>query len=213
MFLLAEQAKHRSEEDNINLILNSEESLDKFWASQMDQKNIQNFIDTFAERKPKIVLSTSWRTLKNIKKWNEQFRKIKDWNFEIIDRTPSLEVKKEIQTINGYWRTNPRGLEIKTWIEENNYEGEYLIIDDDDDMLPEQKDFFIHTNTDIGFLKEDCKRILGNRTIRESVQNYSIMPLITTTETKDYSGNSTKNEFQTGSIPLTDSKTTETEEN
>ena len=57
------------------------------------------------------------------------------------------------------------------------------------------------------------KRILGNSTIRESVQNYSIMPLITTTETKDYSGNSTKNEFQTGSIPLTDSKTTETEEN
>ena len=59
MDFLGEQAKHRSEEDNINLILNSEESLDKFWASQMDQKNIQNFIDTFAERKPKIVLSTT----------------------------------------------------------------------------------------------------------------------------------------------------------
>ncbi len=162
MDFLGEQAKKRKEEDHINLVLNEEEELDKFWASQMDQKNIQNFIDIFAEKKPKIVLSTSWRTLKSVKKWNEQFNKIKDWGFEIIGKTPELETKTDLQTLNGYWRTNPRGLEIKTWIEENNYKGDYLIIDDDDDMLPEQKDFFIQTNTDIGFLKEDYTRKKGN---------------------------------------------------
>ena len=60
MNFLEEQDRKRREEDNINLVLNEEENLDRFWASQMDQKNIKEFMLAFEKKDVKIVLSTSW---------------------------------------------------------------------------------------------------------------------------------------------------------
>ena len=77
MNFLEEQDRKRREEDNINLVLNEEENLDRFWASQMDQKNIKEFMLAFEKKDVKIVLSTSWRRMKSIEDWNEQFKKIK----------------------------------------------------------------------------------------------------------------------------------------
>ena len=56
------------------------------------------------------------------------------------------------------------------------------------------------------------QRILANRTIRETVQNFGSTPLINTSETKDYNGNITKTQYQVGSVQNTESVTTETEE-
>lgn len=155
------RAKDPNLEKEIDLVLLTEENLDRMWASEMVMENIQNLIDSLQGYDVKIVLSTSWRAFKNIQKWNEQFLKIKGWTFEIIGKTPVLETETEMQTLNGYWRTNPRGLEIKTWLLENNYSGKYLILDDDDDMLPEHKENFIQTNSDLGLTKEDVKKIIA----------------------------------------------------
>lgn len=154
------RAKDPNLEKEIDLVLLTEENLDRMWASEMVMENIQNLIDSLKGIEVRIVLSTSWRSFKNIERWNEQFLKIKGWTFEIIGKTPVLETETEMQTLNGYWRTNPRGLEIKTWLLENNYGGKYLILDDDDDMLPEQKENFIQTNSDLGFSKKDKEKVI-----------------------------------------------------
>lgn len=65
----------------------------------------------------------------------------------------------------------PRGVEIKQWIDTNvhsdngkNWERKkigvdytYVILDDDSDMLLEQKDYFIRTCGDIGLTPSDVK--------------------------------------------------------
>ncbi len=49
--------------------------------------------------------------------------------------------------------TGARGTEIAHWLKMNG-EPPYLILDDDLDMLPEQKPFFVHTHEHDGFLWE-----------------------------------------------------------
>lgn len=178
MNFLEEQDRKRREEDNINLVLNEEENLDRFWASQMDQKNIKEFMLAFEKKDVKIVLSTSWRRMKSIEDWNEQFKKIKGWNFEIIGRTPELKTETQTRTLKGYWRTNPRGLEIKTWLERNKYEGKYLIIDDDDDMLPEHKNRFFQTNADVGFTIKDYVEQISNNIDRLDLEIKEIQGML-----------------------------------
>lgn len=57
----------------------------------------------------------------------------------------------------------PRGYEIEQWLEENNFKGKFIIIDDDSDMchlLP----FLIRTDCQLGFTIYDfnkAKRLLG----------------------------------------------------
>lgn len=54
------------------------------------------------------------------------------------------------------WRTENlnaiRGTEIKEWLDRHKNIKEYLILDDDNDMLPEQKDRFVKTDPMNGFL-------------------------------------------------------------
>ena len=153
--------KNINSEKEVDLILETEENLDQFWASEMVMANIQNFMDSLQGRDIRIVLSTSWKRMKTLEAWNEQFRKIKGWTWEIIGRTPNITEQIVMETVNGYQRTTPRGLEIKTWLSENNWQGRYLILDDDDDMLPEQKDSFIQTNSDLGFTIENKKNVIS----------------------------------------------------
>jgi hypothetical protein len=105
----------------------------------------------------KIVISSSWRknSLEEMKQmWHER-----DLPGEVIDCTPSLYLKKggSIQfwnnklsqhptpKIKGY--SIPRGAEIEYWIKnESKHFGEiesYVILDDDTDMLLNQKDNFV----------------------------------------------------------------------
>lgn len=48
-----------------------------------------------------------------------------------------------------------RGIEIKDWVEKNKPLS-YVILDDDNDMLPEQSDFFIQTNEVYGLTLQDA---------------------------------------------------------
>lgn len=83
-----------------------------------------------------IVVTSTWRWDRNYKECliNGGLRE----GIEILGRTPEL-------------RDQPRGAEIKKYIEEHTEIKYYVIIDDDSDMLPEQMDHFINTDTVVGF--------------------------------------------------------------
>jgi hypothetical protein len=95
----------------------------------------------------KIVISSSWRMGKSIKHFQSLFDSL-GGNFEVIGKTPNLK--------NGEV-TIPRGVEINEWIKlciKEEYFGEiaedfqhtlnYVILDDDSDMLLHQEKNFFH---------------------------------------------------------------------
>lgn len=79
----------------------------------------------------KVVLSSTWRKHAD---WEDYGPAL---DLPIIDRTPSC---------SGF-----RGEEIAKWLLEHPEVESYAIIDDDSDMLPEQKSFFVHTSGLDGF--------------------------------------------------------------
>ena len=76
----------------------------------------------------KLVLSSSWRGYK------EGEEEIEKQIYPIYDKTPHLDN-------NGI-----RGVEIKEWLKKHSDVETYAILDDDDDMLPEQKKNFFQTS-------------------------------------------------------------------
>ena len=68
----------------------------------------------------------------------------------------------------------PRGVEIKQWIDTNIHSDNmknwkrkklgvdynYVILDDDSDMLLEQKDNFVRTTSEIGLTDDDVKKAI-----------------------------------------------------
>jgi hypothetical protein len=81
-----------------------------------------------------IVLSSSWR-------------KNEDWQ----DIGPALELPIIDRTPSGWAPGQVRGHEIAEWLEAHPEVECYAIVDDDSDMLPEQKPFFVHTTHFDGF--------------------------------------------------------------
>lgn len=101
-----------------------------------------------------IVLSSTWRIHASWVELKYTF------NLPIIDRTPKLQFGEDR---NG----EGRGIEIQRWLEANaEMRGveKYVIVDDDQDFLKEQKEFFVHTSYLDGLSFADfmkMKRILG----------------------------------------------------
>ena len=83
-----------------------------------------------------IVVTSTWRFDNNYKECliNGGLRE----GIQILGRTPSFS-------------DAPRGAEIKAYLKEHPEIKYYVIIDDDADMLPDQFDHFIQTDTVIGF--------------------------------------------------------------
>ena len=54
-----------------------------------------------------------------------------------------------------------RGMEIKEWLTKNGkHVNHYAIIDDMDNMLPEQKSHFVRTDSEIGISKDEVKKVI-----------------------------------------------------
>jgi hypothetical protein len=83
-----------------------------------------------------IVVTSTWRWDSNYKDCliNGGLRP----GIEILGKTPTI-------------MNQPRGVEIKTYLEEHPEINYYIIIDDDLDMLPEQIGHFIKTDPYVGF--------------------------------------------------------------
>ena len=99
----------------------------------------------------KIVISSTWRigtSIDGLKKILAPAKLVSD---AIIDKTPTF-------------RDGPRGNEIKSWLDKHPKVTNYVIIDDDRDMLDEQREYFVNTSSLHGFLHGEmlqAERILN----------------------------------------------------
>lgn len=114
--------------------------------TMLDDRAITNLNRIVDETGCKVVLSSSWRCLWNP---NENERtiealKLKGFKYDFYGLTPRIPQKDFGQE---------RGIEIQTWIDkelEKNEIESYVILDDDNDMLPEQMNNFILVNNQYG---------------------------------------------------------------
>lgn len=83
----------------------------------------------------KVVISSTWRKRLSLEQLRDMF-KVRGITIDIYDVTPSLN------TI--------RGEEIECWLLEHDEVESYVIIDDNSDMLPEQKPHFIQCSSKTG---------------------------------------------------------------
>lgn len=105
----------------------------------------------------KIIISSSWKSMGE-KRFRDMW-KYRNLPGEIIGFTPDL-FKTTIDS--------SRGLEIQKWIDESNVIIEnYIIIDDDDDMLDSQKNNFIKIDGKFGLTVDDSLRIIKLLNLKE----------------------------------------------
>lgn len=86
----------------------------------------------------KIVVSSTWRlgsSVEDLKKILSGAKLVAD---AVIDKTPAF-------------RDGPRGNEIQHWLDAHPEVEEYVIVDDDNDMLESQKEHFVNTSELHGF--------------------------------------------------------------
>ena len=91
--------------------------------------------------------------------WNER-----NLPGKIIDITPNsvsdeLLLNADIDSIEMF---HIRGEEIKEWLSKHGKRiSNYVIIDDMDNMLPEQQSYFVQTNPEVGITKEDSGKAIS----------------------------------------------------
>ena len=124
-----------------------------------DPKAVELLNTILKETSAKIVVSSSWRLWMSVEELAELLNG--RWVIgEIIWKTPNLRSKgKEVK----------RGEEIEYWLNNNDLEiKEYIIIDDDSDMLSSQKNNFIHTSFETWLTKQSVTKsikILNNKLV------------------------------------------------
>ena len=128
--------------------LSSEKTHSKF--DPLSVSLIKSLIEEFSL---KIVISSSWR-------------------YEAIDRLIKELKRNELLEYLYYdWFTPViypahRGMEIKQWLDVHPEVNEYVIIDDDENILDGQKENFVKTDLAYGMITENYNRV---RTILSSV--------------------------------------------
>jgi hypothetical protein len=153
---------------DIDGVLNSEKLITELYNKNIKEYgNIYNFIDDDIVNKLtyfcklyklNIVLSSSWRyfyfddTIKNFTK--NRYRKLHSLIPYIIGQTPRLYIEKE----NGRYEQLCRGDEIQHYINKYHIEN-YVILDDDSDILDSQINHFIHVDYKYGLTNKNFKQI------------------------------------------------------
>lgn len=106
----------------------------------------------------KIVISSTWRMEGEIKM--KEMWKYRGLVGEIIGITPN-EIDVVESGITEFYDMVCRGHEIGLWIKQNNFKGNYVIIDDTKDMLKNQEDFFVTTNGFVGLTMKDAEKAIS----------------------------------------------------
>lgn len=120
--------------------------------------NLKRILD---ETDADIVISSSWKSmgLTNLRKmWYD--RKLPG---QIIDITPDYLSEELLlnSDLNNDDILYNRGCEIKAWLSKHGDEvSNYVIIDDMDDILPEQQSHFIQIDPEVGITMFDAKCII-----------------------------------------------------
>lgn len=134
---------------DIDGVLNSHRSAYAFGGFPFDVDKHRNRFDEVAvslirnvakASGAQIVLSSSWRTDKD---WERIGHGL---NLPITDRTPDMH-------------PGPRGAEIAAWLADHPEVECYAIVDDDPDMLDEQKPYFVQTRHEDGLSYADANKL------------------------------------------------------
>lgn len=113
--------------------------------------------------KAKIVITSSWRK----HAIEETIEHLRNHGFRSCEHIIGQTIRAYHYVNGGIHLSIPRGVEIKQWIDTNIHSKDgidfnrkkigkdfnYVIIDDDTDMLLEHKDHFVHTNGHHGLTK------------------------------------------------------------
>ena len=96
----------------------------------------------------KIVISSTWRLRSSPTAFHKMFD-LYGWDTRdiVIGLTPVLHHK--------------RGDEIASWLKDNPVVEQYVILDDDSDMLVDQLPNFVNTEHDVGFARGDFEKAIG----------------------------------------------------
>lgn len=133
---------------------------DKYGYS-FDPKAVANLRRIVEETGSDIVISSSWKCmgLSQIEEmWDER-----NLPGKVVGITPNsvsdeLLLAADIDSIELF---HIRGEEIKEWLVKHGMNvSHYVIIDDMDNMLPEQQAHFVQTNPEVGITIDDTKRII-----------------------------------------------------
>ena len=146
----------------------------QLWYTQMDRNTyidkygyafdpnaVANLKRIVEETGADIVISSSWKCMGLTQMedmWNER-----NLPGKIIGITPN-SVSDELllhADIDSMELFHIRGEEIKEWLSKHGKRvSNYAIIDDMDNMLPEQQSHFVQTNPEIGITKEDSEKAI-----------------------------------------------------
>lgn len=114
---------------------------------EFDPEAVELFNKITDQTGAKIVVSSTWRIGRTVDELKELFQSV-GVTGQIIDKTRTLRERKEYEKI-------VRGTEIRIWLEKFPKVYRYIIIDDDNDMLPEQQPNFIKTSFWTGITVEN----------------------------------------------------------
>lgn len=124
----------------------------------------------------KIVVSSSWRgnTVEDTKIELTTIRHFVPFPFPYADRIIGVTIRAYVYLKDNVRLSIPRGVEIKQWIDthihsdngenwdrkEIGVDFNYVILDDDSDMLLEQADHFIKTDAHLGLSEGDVEKAI-----------------------------------------------------
>ena len=122
-----------------------------------DAKAVANLAKIVEETDAEIVISSSWKDMGLV----ELLNMWRDRNLpgKIVDITPDymsdeLLLKEDSSNMDYLYE---RGSEIQGWLLLHGDDvSRYVIIDDMDDILPEQKSHFVQTDPEVGITEEDA---------------------------------------------------------
>ncbi|WP_313004224.1 HAD domain-containing protein [Chryseobacterium gleum] len=125
--------------------------------SHFDPRNVTALNRIISSTGVKMVLSSAWRLIRSLEEINELFKEV-NLNVEIISVTESLHYKDTFELA-------PRGLEILKWIRDyhKTLKGgleNYVIIDDEDDILDIQEKHFFQIDDKVGLTEADANEII-----------------------------------------------------
>lgn len=152
---------------------------------EFDPRSVERLNRIITETEAKIVVSSSWRSGETVESLQKLFNLV-GIKGDVIGLTPHLWCQKPYEDMDGY--KVPRGCEIDWWLDNQgdfqriNWSEEkqteyinkakvknYIILDDDSDMLYGQKEHFIRTSHDHGLTDNlaDNAILILNKTLTD----------------------------------------------
>ena len=139
---------------------NSDKQSDNY-GCLFDAKAVANFAKIIEKTGAEIVISSSWKNIGLVElqnMWRER-----NMPGKIVDITPDymsdeLLLKEDSADMDYLYE---RGSEIQGWLLLHGDDvGRYVIIDDMDDILPEQQFHFVQTDPELGITYDDVKKVV-----------------------------------------------------